>query len=109
MPLLQGPEGEAYTLIVIYQRLVEIFSPHHLLVAELSIDKRGHVEAQLRGGITLVLGNKDHLLRLRRFVQVYENQLAAKEADILRVDLRYQSGMAVAYRETAETTEIAGL
>lgn len=109
LPLLQGPEGEAYTLIVIYQRLVEIFSPHHLLVAELSIDKRGHVEAQLRGGITLVLGNKDHLLRLRRFVQVYENQLAAKEADILRVDLRYQSGMAVAYRETAETTEIAGL
>jgi cell division protein FtsQ len=109
LPLLQGPDGEADTLIVIYQRLVEIFAPHHLLVEELSIDKRGHVEALLRGGITLVLGNNDHLLRLRRFVQIYEAELAAKEAGILRVDLRYQNGMAVAYRETGQTTEIAGL
>ena len=106
LPLLQGPDGAANSLLVIYQRLVEIFSPHNLWVEELAIDERGHVEAKLKGGITLVLGNKDHLLRLRRFVEVYRAELAASDRDILRVDLRYQNGMAVAYTDTAE---IAGL
>jgi len=105
LPLLRGPEGTASVLTRTYQQLIEVLAPYDLPIEELAIDNRGQVEAILEGGLILVMGSEDHLERLRRFVAIYKADLAARASDIQRVDLRYQNGLAVAYREPAQIAE----
>lgn len=106
LPLLTGPRGSAQSLMAKYQRLVEILAPLNLSVAQLSVDERGQMEAVLAQGMQLVVGSEDFLDRMHRFAVVYRSELAARESEVERVDLRYESGVAVAYREPSE---VAGL
>ena len=106
LPRLSGPEGSAPSLMAKYQRLVEILAPLRLAVVQLAIDERGQVEAVLDGGMQLILGGEDFLPRLHRFVEVYSSELASRRSEIERVDLRYTSGIAVAFRESPP---VAGL
>jgi cell division protein FtsQ len=107
LPLLQGPRGTTTVLMRIYQQVVEILAPHELLVEELSIDGRGQVEAKLRGGTLVSMGDEKYIEeRLRRFVSVYQTELAVQESAIASVDLRYPNGMAVGF---VETPHVAGL
>jgi len=107
LPLLLGPEGTAGNLVGIYQQMIEILGPNELIVEELSIDDRGQVEARLRGDMVLVLGGQAFVEeRLRRFVAVYRAELAAQKDTIASVDLRYQNGLAVGYRETPHVAGI---
>ncbi|MEJ2530857.1 MAG: cell division protein FtsQ/DivIB [Halioglobus sp.] len=99
LPLLQGPEGAARTLMATYQRMVELLSSVGLAVTRLAVDDRGQVEAELEGGIRLLLGGSDFLERMHRFLAIYRSELAARAGDVERVDMRYESGIAVAYRE----------
>lgn len=111
LPLLLGPEGSAQSLVAKYQRLVEFLVPLNLSVEQLAVDERGQMEAILSGGIQLNLGGEDFLGRINRFVRIYRSELAARRADIERVDLRYENGVAVAFREPlpAEPSQLAGL
>lgn len=106
LPMLRGPEGTARDLMANYQRLLQILSPLGLTVEQLVVDERGQIEAVLAGDITLAVGGTDFLERMHRFVAIYRSELAQRAPDIERVDLRYESGVAVAYREPAH---VAGL
>ncbi|MBE9539825.1 MAG: FtsQ-type POTRA domain-containing protein [Proteobacteria bacterium] len=107
LPLLRGPQGAASALMGIYQQAIEILSPEKLIVKELTVDDRGQVTARLRGDTVLVIGGEDFVEeRLRRFVAVYRAELATEKDRIARVDLRYQNGLAVDYRESPR---VAGL
>ena len=96
LPLLQGPQGTAKALVANYQRLVELLAPLGLAIEQLAVDERGQVEAVLAGGMQLLVGSDDFLARMQRFVAIYRTELAARAADVERVDLRYESGVAVA-------------
>jgi cell division protein FtsQ len=113
LPLLSGPEGSAQSLMEKYQRLVEILTPLNLAVKQLAVDDRGEMEAVLAGGMQLNLGNVNFLGRMHRFVGIYRTELAARSHDIARVDLRYESGVAVAFRDASqnqvEPSRVAGL
>jgi cell division protein FtsQ len=98
LPRLQGPEGSARRLVAGYQRLVEILGPLHLSVAQLTVDERDQVEVVLTGGMQLLLGSRDFLERMHRFVALYRTELAGRAAEVERVDLRYEKGIAVAFR-----------
>lgn len=100
LPLLTGPEGSAPSLMTKYQRLAELLAPLNLSVEQLAVDDRGQMEAVLAGGVQLVLGGDEFLVRMRRFIRIYSSELAARQNEIERVDLRYENGMAVAFRET---------
>ena len=89
-----------------YQRLVEVLRPLRLSVAELSTDDRGQLEAELDNGIELIIGGEDFLERVQLFVLIYQSDLSAKADQIERIDLRYKSGLAVAF---SETSQVAGL
>jgi cell division protein FtsQ len=106
LPRLSGPAGSAPSLMARYLRLVEILAPLGLPVVQLAVDERGQVEAVLDGGMELVLGKDDFLERLHRFVVVYTSELSGRREEIERVDLRYTSGIAVAFRESPP---VAGL
>lgn len=106
LPLLTGPEGTAQSLMAKYQRLVEILAPLNLSVAQLSVDERGQMEAVLAQGMELIVGSNDFLGRMHRFAVVYRSELAALKSDVVRVDLRYENGIAVAF---SEPSQVAGL
>lgn len=106
LPRLQGPEGDTRALVAGYQRLVEILAPLHLSVAQLTVDERGQVEVVLSGGMRVLLGNRDFLERMHRFVAIYRTELAARAAQVERVDLRYETGIAVTF---AEPSTVAGI
>ncbi|GAB5453332.1 MAG: cell division protein FtsQ/DivIB [Halioglobus sp.] len=109
LPLLRGPDGSAAALMARYQRLVEILAPLNLTVEQLSEDARGQLEAVLGGGMRLVIGGSDFRERMQRFVSIYREQLAAQAGNLARVDLRYSSGLAVAYRESYDVGNNAEL
>ncbi|MFK7974936.1 MAG: cell division protein FtsQ/DivIB [Halioglobus sp.] len=106
LPLLRGPEGSAPALMEKYLRLIDILKPIGLSVEQLVLDERGEIEAELKGGMRLVLGDEQFLERMHRFVAVYRKALSPRIAEIARVDLRYETGLAVAYREDSQ---VAGL
>lgn len=99
LPRLAGPPGSTRQLIVSYQQLGELLQPLGLDLRELSLDERGHLRAVLAGGMELVLGNTEFGERLERFATVYRSELAERAGEVKRVDLRYESGLAVAFRE----------
>ncbi len=107
LPLLQGPPGTAPALTANYQRLMELLKPLDLEVRQLAVDERGQVEAVLAGDLRVVLGSEDFLERTKRFVALYRRELAERAGDVARVDLRYESGVAVAFR--GEPSHVAGL
>jgi len=106
LPLLRGPQGSAVKLTAIYQQVNEILTPYKLLVKELEIDDRGELQASLQDGIYLVMGREDLVNRLRRFVAVYSADLVSKRDQIVRVDLRYNNGLAVEYKEDGRVAGI---
>jgi cell division protein FtsQ len=107
LPLLRGPEGTAGELMASYLRLIALLEPLGLAVDALEMDERGQLEAGLVGGMRLVMGNHDFRERLQRFVAVYPVHLAARGGEIERVDLRYESGLAVAFAASSEETKTA--
>ena len=106
LPLLEGPPGSAAVLMGKYLRLIEMLAPLDLRVAQLAMDERGQVAAVLGGGMRLVIGSEDFFGRMQRFVAIYREELAARSAEIERVDLRYSTGLAVAF---AKPGQVAGL
>lgn len=106
LPLLQGPEGTERTLMVSYQRIIEILAPLHLAVLQLVVDDRGQMEVVLAGGMRVLLGSDDFLERMHRFVAIYRAELAARVAEVERVDMRYERGIAVTF---SDSSRVAGI
>ena len=106
LPLLLGPEGTAKALMAKYQRLVEMLASVNLSVEQLAVDERGQMEAVLAGGMKLIVGSDDFLGRMHRFVAIYRTELARRAEDVERVDLRYESGIAVAFSEPPRVAEL---
>jgi len=107
LPRLTGPQGSERELMGRYLRLDELLSGLELEVQSLAVDTRGQLEAELSGGLVLVLGGDDFLQRVRRFVGVFRAELAARAGEVARVDLRYRSGLAVAFHEPARVAGLA--
>jgi cell division protein FtsQ len=106
LPRLAGPPGSQRELMARYQRLEDMLAEVALEVHTLQVDERGQLQAGLTGGIELVLGNEHLRERVQRFIAVYRAELASRAGEVARVDLRYQSGLAVAFHEPAQ---VAGL
>ena len=106
LPLLTGPEGSAPALMARYLRLVEMLAPLDLSVTQLRVDARGQIDAELAGGMRVVIGSEHFFDRMQRFALIYRRELAARADEIESVDLRYATGVAVAFRDTSQ---VAGL
>ena len=108
LPVLSGPEGSAPALMAKYQRLLDILAPLELKVRELTVDERGQIAVVVHDEVQLLLGNSDFRERMQRFVTIYPSQLKDRLSEIQRVDMRYPTGIAVAFDEP-EASQVAGL
>lgn len=98
LPLLRGPDGTAQELVAEYQRLTALLQPLGLTISALHLDARRQLEAELDDGLRVLMGNRDFRERMQRFTAVYREHLAGRGAGIERIDLRYESGLAVAFK-----------
>jgi cell division protein FtsQ len=108
LPVLTGPEGSAPALMAKYLRLLEILKPQQLRVVKLIVDERGQVEVVLDGGMRMAIGAEKFLERMQRFVVIYRDELAPRANESERGDLRYTSGLAVAYKASTPS-HVAGI
>ena len=106
LPLLRGSESDARLLMARYQRLEELLHPITLQVAELSIDERGQLDAVLDNGTQLKLGNEEFIERVQRFVAVYQTEFGERSGELVRVDLRYETGMAVVFSTPVQVADL---
>ncbi len=108
LPLLQGPQGSASSLVDTYQRLVDMLRPLDLAIAALAMDERGQVSATLDHGVQVLLGGDAFLERMHRFVALYRGELGDRFSEVERIDLRYASGVAVAFQPEEQVAGVAG-
>lgn len=106
LPVLKGIDGQEQELIKAYQFISESLRPLALTVTELSSNNRGQLSAVVSGGTELLLGSKNLSERLDRFAVLYLAEGETINTEIERVDLRYQSGLAVVF---SEPPVVAGL
>ena len=106
LPVLKGVDGQEQELIRTYQFISEALRPLELAVSELTSNDRGQLRAVLSGGTELLLGRKDLSDRLDRFISLYRAGGETIDTELERVDLRYQSGLAVVF---SEPPVVAGL
>ena len=106
LPVLSGPEGAAPELMRRYQRLLDMLKPLGLSPAALSVDERGQMTATLAGGQQINLGGDDFRERMKRFKAVYRAELASQMDAVESIDLRYERGVAVAFKPAVEDQEL---
>lgn len=99
LPHLRGPVNDVDEVIHQYERVKELLTLNGYSVAELSMTERFSVDVQLDNGITLRLGREARLQRIQRFIDLHSRLRNADEREIEYVDLRYDTGVAVGWRD----------
>ena len=95
LPRLDGPEELRRRVMEHYVAITAALAPIGRRVDALSIDDRRAWRLTLDDGVELQLGRDDTLDRVQRFVRVYPQLFAVREAELKTVDMRYSNGFAV--------------
>ena len=99
LPLhFRGPEGKAAEMLGFYRRIAPAFRQRGLRIRSVELDPRGEWRLGLRDGMVVVVGREQKDFRIERLLGVYA-VLANNERKIGRIDLRYEQGFAVRWRE----------
>ncbi len=104
LPLLEGPPGSARNVMQEYREISQLLQPVGLKISEFRGDARGAWRLRLQDGPEVIMGRGQLLEKIRRFLVVWEQALNARAEQVVRVDARYNNGVAVQWR----TTEGAG-
>lgn len=98
LPELVGPSHETVRIMQQFRDLNSLFIRSGIRLAGLELESRGAWTLTLDNGIRVIAGRDDLMPRLRRFIQVYEAQLASRSMSINSVDIRYTNGVAVKWK-----------
>ncbi len=99
LPLFTGPDADAKEILQTYQHMQTALQPLHLQIKEVRVSNRHAWELVLDNGMTLRLGGKQPMARLKEFVKVYPTVFAPTPASAAHVDMRYEHGMAVEWNK----------
>lgn len=98
LPELSGPDSMGMEVLTAYAQLNSLLKINNFTLASLNLTPRHAWHATLGNGIVLDLGREDKMARIQRFITVYP-LLAQQDKSIARVDLRYDTGLAVGWGE----------
>lgn len=107
LPRLSGPAHETVQIMQQFHDLNRMFAANGLRLAGLELEPRGAWIIELSNGVRVVAGRNQLIPRLRRFLTIYQLELAARAEQIEQVDIRYTNGVAVRWR-AEEKSEDAG-
>jgi cell division protein FtsQ len=104
---LSGPAGSEKQVMEQYQVFNQLLYPQNIRIASLSLNSRGAWSMTLTNNISLSVGSISPVQRVRRFARVYDSVFAERINEIERFDLRYEDGIAVAYKAPGSETLIS--
>lgn len=99
LPKLNGPEHAVQATIEQFQQVNELLQMNGHQVVGLTLSERFAVDVELLSGIHLHLGREALLDRVQRFIELFPTILRYRTQAIDYVDLRYDTGVAVAWKE----------
>lgn len=98
LPRLSGPSHETVRIMQQFHDLSQLFSRSQVRLVGLVLEARGAWNIELDNGIHIIAGREDLMPRLRRFLDVYVSQLAARANEVEEVDIRYTNGVSVRWK-----------
>ena len=99
LPVWQGPDESYAILFEKYNDIKQMLLSIEMSVSDLTMDKRHAMKVKLDNGVELMLGRREQLSRLQRFIDVYPKVLAGKIEKIKHIDLRYSNGLSVGWKD----------
>lgn len=105
LPHLTGPDDSAEEIMQTFQRIADVLRPHELRMEALTMDAEGSVRVRIKDGPEMVFGSRDMSARLQRLDLVLRQQFPEGLERVERIDLRYDNGIAVAWREAGQSSE----
>lgn len=105
LPYLYGPAQGATQTLELYQQLASLLSLNGFEVRALRLSDRYAAELVLTDGTELRLGREARLERIQRFIDLYPAIQKQQQGAIDYVDLRYDTGVAVRWRDQDETRD----
>lgn len=106
LPLLYGEERLSNEIAKTYLEMARLLASRGLNLKGLQVDNKRSWELVVDDGILLVLGQEDVIAKLQNFLLVYQQHLVGVKHTIKRVDLRYESGLAVEWLEKSSPQKI---
>lgn len=95
LPQFIGPEHLALFMWQTYQTMQTLLNSQALQIKQVTVTNRRSWQITLTNGLNVVLGNRNMVLRLGRFITVYPTVFADKKTQATEVDLRYTNGFAI--------------
>ncbi|WP_049723578.1 cell division protein FtsQ/DivIB [Gilvimarinus polysaccharolyticus] len=102
LPELNGREQQSARIMQQYQDLSRLLRSRNLSIARLWVDELSTWRITLARGVELVLGKDDLVEKIQRFLLVYDEHLIQQFEAVVRIDLRYTNGLAVAWSDEYE-------
>jgi cell division protein FtsQ len=99
LPVVRGPERSARLLLERFDTLTEMLEPTGLRISELALDGKHAWRMRLSNGAEVLLGRRDLDHKAKLLAQLLTGAWAGERDRILRLDMRYSNGVAVAWRD----------
>lgn len=99
LPLLKGVEYSERQMMRSYRQMAQLLQPAELRIAALRRDARDAWRLTLTNDLELVIGRDQIIEKMRRFLLVWDQRLKTRAAEVVRVDIRYDNGVAVQWAE----------
>lgn len=98
LPRLSGPAGQSRRVASRYLKMREQLIPLGLDVREVEVDARGAWQMILQNGVAVRLGRRDVAARTELFLNVAASIVSSREAEISFVDMRYNNGFTIGWK-----------
>lgn len=105
LPALYGPEGSEQEAFVMFNGLNKLLAIHQLHLQGLMLSERYAWQLWLSNDVHLQLGQKETIERVDRYLKMQKTLQEMREDAVESVDLRYDTGLAVRWKEQQKTTE----
>ncbi|MFC0445848.1 cell division protein FtsQ/DivIB [Pseudidiomarina halophila] len=102
LPYLSGPEHAVAEAVKHYRNTSELLGLNGFQVSQVELSERFALELLLNDGTNLRLGREALLERVQRFIDLYPQLKEHQDAPLDSVDLRYDTGVAVRWRNPEE-------
>ena len=103
LPYLYGPSGSEQITLQGYRNMQSLLETTNLYIVEMCLSERFAWNIQLNNGIKLNLGRTEFIERLQRFVDLLPF-ISKQERQVDYVDLRYDTGLAVGWKNADKAT-----
>ena len=102
LPLLLGPPDSRQQVFQQYLAARRLLQPAGLSIQSMQVNQRNAWQLQLNNGWQVYLGRRHMEDNLQRLVQVVHKVLKARAHEVDIVDMRYENGYAVVWKQESD-------